>query len=251
MNADFDAFPTLERALQSHYRGHADRDWTEWKADHFRASADLIPDEARCAWLARDGSNYRGLGQRTALRHLVAANVDQPCLEEIGRISGLERLELEWPFVATDLSPLLGLDRLSHLSIDSPRKLSDFAPLLRLPALRTLLLTNARRMPGLDWLADAHQLRVIGIEGAIDTPLTINSLAPLASLASLEAFLAVSTRLADKDLSPLALCPRLRFLDIARVAPREAFARLHAERPDLVCRWFDPASWTEGRLRPA
>ena len=148
-----------------------------------------------------------------------------------------------------DLTALRALDRLEHLSIDSPRKLSDFAPLLELPSLRTLIITNAKRMPNLEWLRNADHLQVIGIEGAIDSPFTIESLEPLAGLSTLRAFLAVSTRLADQRLMPLARCPKLEYLSIARCVPRSEFERLHESRSDIVCSWFDPVTWRQPGLR--
>ncbi len=177
------------------------------------------------------------------MRHLIAGNVDQRFLEEIGALSHLERLEFEWPFVAKDLTPLLGLEKLRFLSIDSPRHISDFAPLLRLPSLRMLFLTNPAKMADLEWLRDAHHLEVVGIEGGTLCPFRIPGLRPLAGLRSLRAFFAVSTRLADEDLSPLADCAHLEYLGIAAVAPPAEFERLKAAKPMLLCDWFRPAMW--------
>jgi hypothetical protein len=123
--------------------------------------------------------------------------------------------------------------------------------LLDLPALRTLLLTNAKGMPNLQWLGHAHHLEVIGIEGALDAPYKIDSLAPLAGLRSLRAFLGASTRLQDKNLLPFADCPNLHYLGIARCADRSDFDALRKVRPDIVCRWFDERSWEKPVLRAA
>ena len=120
MSAAFDSYPSLERALNAQFRGHRDRDWQEWKHRHFYESAAEIPDGANCAWLIRQKLNYRGITDRGALEHLIAANVDQAFLEEIGTLGGLRRLEFEWPFLGMDLTALRALDRLEHLSIDSP-----------------------------------------------------------------------------------------------------------------------------------
>jgi hypothetical protein len=177
------------------------------------------------------------------LRHLIAAKADQAFLKEIASLSELRRLELEWPFLGDDLTPLLALTHLEHLSIHSPRKLSDFSALLDLPSLRTLLVTNAKNMPNLDWLKEAHHLEVIGIQGATNSDYRIESLKPLAGLGSLRAFLGASTRLADKCLMPLASCLKLEYLSIARCAPRSQFEQLHQARPDILCRWFDPKAW--------
>lgn len=238
-----DIYPTLESALNDRYRGHASRNWAEWRDKHFIDTAQDIPANASKAWIPRQGLNYRAIGKLQALRHLVCANADQALLEEVGELHDLERLELEWPMVAKDLTPLLGLKRLTFLSIDSPRHIADFEPLLTLPELRTLLITNPKKMANLDWLGNAHHLDVIGIEGGMWSPYKVESLRPLAGLRSLRAFLGVSTKLLDKDLMPLADCPRLEFLSIACVAPRSEFERLKAAKPNLVCQWFDPAIW--------
>jgi hypothetical protein len=249
MSPVFDSYPSLDSALSARFRGHRERDWQEWTEGHYYEAAAQISYDAERAWVGRQKLNYQGIAEKTALKHLIAANADQPFLEEIGQLSELRRLELEWPFLGTELTPLLGLKQLEHLSIDSPRKLSDFSALLELPSLRTLMITNARRMANIEWLRNAHQLEVIGIEGAMDSSYKIESLAPLAGLRSLRAFLGVSTRLADKRLTPLAECPKLEYLSIARCAPRSEFELLYAARPDIVCSWFDSNAWGKAVLR--
>lgn len=247
MNQQFDVYPTLGSALNAQFRGHAGRDWDEWKK-YFYKDAGLIPDHAERVWLGREGKHsYRGLSSKRHIRELVVGHADQACIEEIGRLADLERLELNYPVTASDLSPLLDLGSLKHLDIDSPRKIADFSPLLKLPALRTLMIENAKLLSDLDWLNSAHHLEVIGIEGGMDSNATIPSLRPLAGLRSLQAFLATSTRLTDKNLMPLAECPNLRFLGIARVAPQAEFERLKQARPDIHCSWFDPGMWKPRR----
>jgi hypothetical protein len=249
MHADFDAYPSLEIAFSDQFRGHNERDWDEWAERHFYDTAAAIPPAADEVWLNRKKLNYRGIGDKKTIHHLIAANVDQAYLGEIGNLVDLRRLELEWPFLAADLTPLPSLEHLEHLSIDSPRNLSDLSPLLELPRLKTLLITNAKKMPNIDWLRDAHHLEVIGIEGAIDCDYRIESLAPLAGLKSLRAFLGTSTRLAEKSLMPLAECPKLEFLGVARFAPRSEFEQLQQARPDIFCRWFDPKAWGTATLK--
>lgn len=248
MSRAFASYSLIESALDARFRGHSDRDWQEWKESHYYKAATDILDVER-AWIGRRQFNYRGIAAKKMLKHLVAANVDQAFLEEIGELCELRRLELEWPFLATDLTPLLSLKRLEHLSIDSPRKLSDFSTLLELPSLRTLLITNAKKMTDLEWLRNAHNLEVIGIEGAIDSPYKIESFSPLVGLGSLRAFLGISTQLADERLMPLAQCQKLQYLGIAQCASRSEFALLHEARPDVVCRWFDPEAWEKTGLR--
>lgn len=236
-------YPTLESALNDRFRGHDTRDWVEWRERHAYDDVASLPSQSTKAWIGRQKLNYRGIGKRRALQHLIGANVDQAYLDEIGELENLKRLELEWPTMAKDLSPILKLKKLTFLSIDSPRHIADFRPLLELPALRTLLITNPKKMTDLEWLGEAHHLEVIGIEGGMWSPYKISSLQPLAGLRSLRAFLAVSTRLADKSLMPLVDCPRLEYLGIARLAPQSEFELLKAARPDLICSWFQPEMW--------
>lgn len=246
----FDIHESLGSALNARHRGHADRDPGEWQRKHFCQNAKLIPDDAERVCLGREEKqSYRGLHTKHNIRELVVGRADQGCIEEIGGLSMLERLELSYPVTASDLSPLLALHSLQHLAIDSPRKIADFSPLLKLPALRKLMIENAKLLSDIEWLHEAHELEVIGIEGGMDSPAKIPSLGPLAGLRSLQAFLATSTRLADKDLTPLAKCPSLRFIGIARVAPQAEFQRLMQARPDIHCSWFDPDTWKATSLR--
>lgn len=250
MKQHFDVHASLGSALNARYRGHADRDPGEWQRRHFYKDAQLIPEDAERVCLGReDKRSYRGLSTKCYIRELVVSHADQGCIEEISGLTNMERLELSYPVTGSDLSPLLTLHSLRHLSIDSPRKIADFSQLLKLPALRKLMIENAKLLPDIEWLHEAHDLEVIGIEGGMDTPAKIPSLRPLAGLRSLQAFLATSTRLADKDLMPLAECPSLRFLGIARVAPQAEFQKLMHARPDIYCSWFDPSAWKPRRLR--
>lgn len=244
---EMETFPSLESALNARYRGHDNRDFDEWCEKHAYREACDIPADATRAWIGRQKLNFRGLGTRHALRHLISGNVDQPLLDDIGELAELERLELEWPMVAKNLTPLLRLRRLAFLSIDSPRYIADFRPLLELPALRTLIITNPKKMTNLEWLDGAHHLEVIGVEGGMWSTYKIPTLQPLAGLRSLRAFLGVSTTLADKNLAPLKDCPRLEYLGIACVAPQAEFDRLREAKPDLVCEWFRPEMWAAVR----
>lgn len=239
---------SFESLLNDRYRGAHDRDFQVWGQQHAYEEVEDIPADATKAWISRRKFNYRGISERFRLKHLISGNVDQAFLDEIGSLHNLERLELEWPLRAQDLTPLLALKMLTHLSIDSPRNIADFRLLMDIPSLKTLFITNAKKMENLDWLAQAHHLEVIGIEGALDTPYKIPSLKPLEGLRSLRAFFGTSTSLADKDLTPLASCPRLEYLSIARVVKQDQFIQLKDAKPGLVCRWFRPEMWDSMKL---
>lgn len=237
-----EAYFALDGRLNDRFRGLGARDWSALAKMAVRSAAHVPPD-ARLAVLTREKASHRGIGGRKALKDLIAGAVDQDFLDEICTLDGLERLELAYPVTARSLEGLRALKRLRHLKIDSPRNVTDFRPLLALPSLTTLIVENAKHLGDIGWLADAHHLEVIGIEGSMTRNQTLASLAPLAGLTGLRAFLATGVRLVEKDLFPLAECPRLEYLGCGRFAPRREFMMLHQLKPRLVCSWFHPGAW--------
>ncbi|MEM7702792.1 MAG: hypothetical protein AAF251_12700 [Pseudomonadota bacterium] len=226
--------------MRYHYHPHITRLWRD--AARFD-DVERIPPDAEAVQFRREKKSHRGISRFSGLRGLSAEATDQDFLEEICQLSQLEYLELAWPTTAKDLTPLIQLERLKFLRIDSPRNIEDFTPLLRLPQLEALIIENAKHLTTLDWLKPmASQLKVLGIEGSMNTDQRIESLAPLAEF-ELEALLLVSTRLEDQDLTPLHGMASLRLLETALNAPRREFEALHAARPELVCSWFHAEKW--------
>ena len=218
------------------YRATLDHDWL---GSHFTDKADAIPLDAEFAVLGREKNSHRGIGERRNLKTLVAGGPNQDFLDEICELSELTHLEMTWPVTATDLSGLRRLAKLKVLKINSPRNITDFTPILDLPALRYLFIENAKHLKDLDWLAPlGGHLRSLGIEGSIWTMQPIPSLKPLAGF-GFEALFLTSVRLKDKDLTPLADCPKLGLLSCARFAPKKNFEELHELRPDIQCTWID------------
>lgn len=214
------------------------RRWPEWEAGPLLSAAD-IPDDARRAILNREGTSHRGIAGKTALRALEAGGVNDRFLEEIAALTELRFLYLAYPVTATSLAPLLKLRRLRSLALTAVRKADDFARLLELPELEILWISEAKHLTSLDFLKDAHHLRIIGVEGGLWKMQTLPGLAPLAGLRGLEELHLASVRLEDTDLLPLAACPKLKSLHCARFAPKKAFDALKAARPDMACTWFD------------
>lgn len=203
--------------------------------------------DVSCARLSCRRDSHRGLNLRTELRELEANGVNQGVLEEIGSLTHLNYLALEYPVTATVLSPLAALTDLRILKINSPRHISDFTPLLALPKLERLFITNAKHLTDLEWLRPlAGQLRVLGIEGGMYTAQRIPTLAPLNDFA-LDALFLTNTKLGDQSLAPLRTMDSLKFLGSARIASRNEFELLHAAQPQLDCDWFRPAMWSNVR----
>jgi hypothetical protein len=218
------------------YRGMID--WAVVRK-HWVERAGDIPPGAAIAGLGREKRSHRGIGGHTSLTTLYTSAVNQEFLDEICALPALEVLWLGWPVTAHDLSRLTQLRHLRVLKLDSPRNVTDFAPLIRLPALTHLFVENAKHMGALDWLEPlGPQLHSLGIEGSMWTMQKLPSLAPLAGFA-MEALFLTSTRLVDKDLTPLARCPKLKYLSCARFAPKKKFEELKALRPDIECTWFE------------
>lgn len=242
MTDEVDPYFRLDMELDRRFRGLDTWDWSDLAAMATENVAD-VPHDATRAFVRRVKTSHRGIGDRRSLVELVAGSADQSFLDEICTLPGLRRLELGYPVTARSLEGLRALDRLEHLRIECPRNVTDFSPLLAIPSLRTLVIENAKHMSDIEWLADAHHLEVIGIEGSMWTYQKVASLRPLARLENLRAFLATAVRLEEKDLFPLAECPKLEYLTCARFAPRNEFELLQKLKPDLVCSWFHPDAW--------
>lgn len=213
-------------------------DWGQVRGAYVASAAD-IADGATLVGLARDKKSHHGIGQKKSITTLFASAVDQAYLDEICELEALEYLWLGWPVTAGDLSGLDRLKRLTYLKLDSPRNVTDFSAVTRLPALTHLFVENAKHMNSLDWLAPLKdQLTSLGIEGSMWTMQKVPALAPLSGF-GFEALFMTSVRLADKDLTPLASCPKLNYLQCARFAPKSRFDELKALRADIDCLWFD------------
>lgn len=225
---------------------------TRYPDQRYLDSASLITSSDTVAILRREGKSHRGLSSHGQLRELCAFGVDQDFLQEISTLPNLTHLELGWPITARDFSSLRALKGLTYLRLDSPRNMSDFSTLLELPALQFLFIENAKHLLHLDWLQPLkNRLQVLGIEGSISTTQAIASLKPLAGF-ELEALFLTSTRLTDKDLSPIASMPRLRLLETAANVPKAQFLALQAANPKLHCDWFGEEKWRElDRLKSA
>lgn len=226
--------------MRYHYHPHITKLWRD--AARFD-DIEKIPPDAEAVQFRREKKSHRGISRFSGLRGLLAEATDQDFLDELCQLGQLEYLDLAWPTTAKDLTPLTQLERLQFLRIDSPRNIGNFTPLLRLPRLEALIIENAKHLTTLEWLKPlAAQLKVLGIEGSMNTDQRIESLAPIADF-QLEALLLVSTRLEDQDFTPLHNMKSLRFFETALNAPRREFEALQTALPDLFCSWFYPEKW--------
>ena len=218
--------------------GFNNRLWQDERQKTVENAKELKPD-AVLARVNRVKNSHRGIRAFTGVEELLAGSVNQDFLDEICALPNLKVLFMGYPVTAMDLSGLSALENLHTLKIDSPRNITDFSVLAKMPNLRTLFVENAKHLRDLDFLSDAHHLRVIGVEGDMSTNQKVTSLQPLSGLKSLEALFMRSVQLADKDLTYLSECKKLRLLFCARFAPKKSFEALQTMMPNLDCAWFD------------
>ncbi len=212
------------------------REWQEWP-DCIQSITELQKGVENVHFY-REKKSYKGLANFTSIRKLLAKQVDQNFLDEIGSLRALEYLEIE-VLTAGDLTPLKKLSNLRVLKIDSIRKAIDFDPLTKIGSLEKLFIQNATNLESLEFLSTAHNLVAIGIEGGMYKKQKIKSLKPLACLNKLEALFMTSVQLEDKTLDYLSSIPSLIYLGSARFAPKSNFLKLRQLMPNLVCNWCE------------
>jgi hypothetical protein len=213
-----------------------------------RQSADEIRHDKDHAELHRTKNSHEGLSRHKQLRELAVHGCNQAVMEEIGELTNLQKLDLRWPMRGTEnFEPLRNLKKLTHLWIDTPgSKVTDFTPICDLPKLEVLMIENAKHIYELNWMVPLKdRLRILGLEGAIDTDQRIASLEPLSGF-KFEAFLCISMMLKSRDITSLQSCPNLRFLDGGIIASWDQYKALEAVHPDLTCQWLDPKAWSLG-----
>lgn len=227
-----------DEAYLADVRGHRNKIWSDESTSILERASD-VPTDAAYVRLKRVKTSHKGVSTHGQIRELMAEGMDQAFFDEVCALTDLAVLIAPYPVTVRDISGITALNKLHTVVLDSPRNITDFAPLLALPNLHTLFIENAKHLTDLDIFREAHQLRVLGIEGTMSTDQKLASVAPLAGLKCLEALFLVSVRLGNKDLTPLAKCPNLRLLTCARFAPKAAFTDLRNAAPDLACKWCD------------
>ena len=163
-------------------------------------------------------SNLRRLNTWKRLRHLSLSGRGLKSLEGIQAFEHLETLNLIW-LGTGDLMPLRGLTTLSDLWLTLMDRCRSLEPLAGLPALRRLVVYQ----PAMNAREVSH----------------IDTLKPLATLASLEEFVLVGTKIDDGDLSPLFDLPRLARVHLGQDVGADV-EKLRRARPDLRIVYFPP-----------
>lgn len=134
-----------------------------------------------------------------------------------------------------DFTPLAGMARLEHLVIDSNARLKDLDFLTALTGLRHLELKAIKDPLDLAPLSHLTALRRLVLDGGFSRTMKAKSVAPLAALKNVTDLELLAIRFEDESLAPLADMTALETLQITNYFPTEAYAWLHAARPDIDC----------------
>lgn len=158
------------------------------------------------------------LGRADDLRSIITWRFGEVDLHAFRDHVELERLTVKEAPCLESLSGIGDLPKLAVLEIVSARELGDISNVSGLAeSLHEFKLEDCPAIDAIDEVASLTQLRVLEVGDCGD----IDSLAPLCGLKQLEELYAWgSTRIADRDLSPLAQLPRLREI---RMRDRRAY----------------------------
>ena len=199
---------------------------------------DGVPSEGEALHFRRRGRSHRGLAAFQRLKVLWLHQADQDCIDEIGRLSGLETLHVRG-LTARSLDALSENLRLRRLILVGGSKIEDLAWIEGLPeGLEILFLEGFYRVDRLDMMSRLVNLRSLGFEGGMDRHVRVDSLAPLAGLDGLRAVFLASARIADASLAPLRGLRKLERLECAIHFPESEFTGLRDSLPGLSCDWI-------------
>ncbi len=148
---------------------------------------------------------------------------------------------------ADDFSALPRMSRLRNLVIDSNARLADLDFLTPLQELESLELRAIKQPLDLTPLAQLTGLRRLVIDGGFSRVMKAKSVAPLAALKQVTTLQLVAVRFEDQSLAPLAEMTALTDLQITNFFPVEAYAELHALRPDIKSDRLAPYSQSRAK----
>jgi hypothetical protein len=212
------------------------REWTDWP--NCVTSVSDITEISNTVHFYREKNNFKGISKFKKITKLLAKQVNQEFLNEILELENLEYLELE-TVTAKTIGKLSELPKLRYLKIQGIRKASDFVKLIDIISLEKLFIESAKQLQSIDFISDAKQLVVLGIEGGMYNNQKLDSLKAISGLSNLEALYLSSVQLLDKNLDYLSSNSKLSYLSSARFAPKSSFDSLRNLMPNINCNWCD------------
>lgn len=187
--------------------------------------------------LRRQKKSHHGIELLTSLQHLWASQVNQDFLDMICRLENLTFLSLD-NVTAHDLSRLSQLKKLKTLCIEHAPKIEHLSWLADLPDLEGLALQDCKHLHEITSVSRLTGLRSLALEGGTWSPMTVETLQPLASIANLSYLFLTNLKASDASLQPLKQLKQLKVLQCGNFFPAQEFQSLAATLPELRCDWF-------------
>lgn len=197
-----------------------------------------IPHDAETAAVFGRAEDFAELDGIVSLRTLWVSGVRQPEMATIGRMPWLECLVIH-DLRAPTLEALGALRALRTLRIAGSPKLKSLGGLEHLASLEELLVVDTCNYPTVRHLAGLIRLHTLCLEGGFSKLLSLDSLAPLASLTTLRRLRLASIRVADQSLRPLHGLADLRDVFVARTFPEGELRAAAKALPLARGRHFD------------
>ena len=206
------------------------------KAPALVASVDQAPTDVTALQISPKTRGLEKLVTYPSLRRVIARGVGDRELEQIGRITSLEHLELT-DSKSASLAALPSLSRLRILSVSNAARLVSLEGAEKLTRLELLSASNTPRLGSIDAIRWLGNLRVLFIAGGLYRSIRIPSLHPLAGLEHLLKLVLSNVGVADRSLRPLAGLKNLRRLSLPLYFPAEEFAMLERALPEAMGDW--------------
>lgn len=201
--------------------------------------SELQPDVERLR-LVDKFNGYERLQHLPKLKALWCFGTDAKALDQISLCYGLEELHLDYRIKTGDFGALTNLSSLKVLTLNSCSPINSLNQISEFQNLEGLLIENFKNVHSIDPLSKLRKLKQLGVSGSIWTKMKIDTLTPLATLASLEYLDLTSLKVNDESLRPLEALTQMRELNIANYYPMQEFARLSGKLPNTHCTWFAP-----------
>jgi hypothetical protein len=200
---------------------------------------DSVPEDSTSLRLVEKAVKFSRLSQLKLLTKLWCFGINDERLRTIAQCVALKQLFLEDVRLA-DLSPLAQLQGLDSLSVAIAPKAASLDQLANLGWLEGLRIEHFKAVTSLDPLKRLSKLQCLAVAGSMWTRMTVDSLAPLATLKELRFLHLTNLKARDESLEPLRQLTLLEELECANFYPMEQFARLRAALPHVRCMWFSP-----------
>jgi hypothetical protein len=195
-------------------------------------SLEELTSEVRSLTISPKTRGIDRLGEMQ-VRSLVGRGVRDRELAQIGRVTGLEELQLT-DLRTNDLRALAGLHDLRILTLSACARLESLAGIEGATRLELLSVWSAPKLRSIDAVASLPALRVVFLSGGMYRPIRVASLQPLANATQLVSLRLSSLRVRDRSLAPLHGLRRLRRLALPSYFPASEFTALALALPDAM-----------------